>query len=140
MSENKKVINETNAKAEATTQETTKFTIDYILKMLEKISNDQAHLTTALEKLSKWESKGPGDVGTADLADAIAHVVDAREDTNRKLISLYEKMYDDLKAKQPMSEEKFDLLSLALGDLSRDLTPMQTKEALTEALQIIAKS
>ena len=49
-------------------------------------------------------------------------------------------MYDDLKAKQPMSEEKFDLLSLALGDLSRDLTPMQTKEALTEALQIIAKS
>ena len=140
MSENKKVINETNAKAEATTQETTKFTIDHILTMLENISKDQAHITAALEKLSKLESKGPGDVGTADLADAIAHVVDAREDTNRKLIALYEKMYDDLKAKQPMSEEKFDLLSLALGDLSRDLTPMQTKEALTEALQIIAKS
>ena len=140
MSENKKVINETNAKAEATTQETTNYTIDYILKMLEKISNDQAHLTTALEKLSKLESKGPGDVGTADLADAIAHVVDAREDTNRKLIALYVKMYDDLKAKQPMSEEKFDLLSLAIGDLSRDLPPFETKEALTEALKIIAKS
>ncbi len=140
MSENKKVVNETNAKAEATTQETTKYTIDYILTMLENISKDSAYLTAALEKLSKLESKCPGDVGTADLADAIAHVVDAREDTNRKLIALYEKMYDDLKANQPMSEQKFDLLSLTLGDLCRDLTPIETKEALTEALKIIAQS
>jgi hypothetical protein len=140
MSENKKVINETNAKAEATTQETTNYTIDYILKMLEKISNDQAHISTALEKLSKLESKGPFGADTAELADSIAHVVDSREETNRKLISLYEKMYDDLKAKQPMNEEKFNLFSLAIGNLSESLTPIETKEALAEALQIIANS
>ena len=140
MSENKKVINETNAKAEATTQETTNYTIDYILKMLEKIANDQAHITAALEKLSKLESKGPGDVGTADLADSIAHVVDAREDTNRKLIALYEKMYKDLISQRPMSEEKFDLFSLAIGDLTRDLPIEEKQEALAEALQIIANS
>ena len=140
MSENKNLNNQTKAKTPEACEKSTKFTVDYILTMLENISKDGAHLTAALEKLSKLESKGPGDVGTADLADAIAHVVDSREETNRKLITFYEKMYDDLKAKQPMSEQKFDLLSLALGDLSRDLTPLETKEALTEALKIIAQS
>lgn len=140
MSENKNVNNQTKQQAQATPEQSTKYTVDYILLMLENISKDQAHLTAALEKLSKLESKGPGDVGTADLADAIAHVVDSREETNRKLIALYEKMYNDLKSKQSMSEQKFDLLSLTLGDLSKDLTPFQTKEVLTEALKIIAKS
>ena len=140
MSDNKAQNNQTKPQTPAIPEKPTKFTIDYILTMLENITKDQAHLNAALEKLSKLESKGPGDVGTADLADAIAHVVDSREETNRKLIAFYEKMYDDLKAKQPMSEQKFDLLSLTLGDLSRDLTPVQTKEALTEALKIIAES
>jgi hypothetical protein len=49
-------------------------------------------------------------------------------------------MYDDLKAKQPMNEEKFNLFSLAIGNLSESLTPIETKEALAEALQIIANS
>ena len=140
MSENKNVNNNSKPQTPAIPETPTKFTIDYILTMLESISKDGAHLNAALEKLTKLESKGPGDVGTADLADAIAHVVDSREETNRKLIAFYEKMYDDLKASQPMSEQKFDLLSLTLGDLSRDLTPFQTKEVLTEALKIIAKS
>lgn len=140
MSENKTQNNQTKPQTPTIPQTPSKFTVDYILSMLENISKDGAHLTAALEKLSKLESKGPGDVGTADLADAIAHVVDSREDTNRKLIAFYEKMYDDLKAQKPMSEEKFDLFSLAIGDLSRDLTPIQTKEALTEALKIIAQS
>ena len=140
MSENKTQNNQTKPQTPTIPEQPKKYTIDYILKMLENITKDQAHLNAALEKLSKLESKGPGDVGTADLADAIAHVVDSREETNRKLIALYEKMYDDLRAAQPMSEQKFDLFSLTLGDLSRDLTPVQTKEALTEALKIIAQS
>ena len=56
------------------------------------------------------------------------------------MLKLYEKMYDDLKPQQPMSEEKFDLFSLALGDLSRDLPVEQNQEALAETLQIIANS
>ena len=140
MSENKIQNNQAKPQTPAIPEKPSKFTVDYILSMLENIAKDQAHLTAALGKLSKLESKGPGDVGTADLADAIAHVVDSREETNRKLITFYEKMYDDLKAMQPMNEQKFDLFSLALGDLSRDLTPVQTKEALTEALKIIAQT
>ena len=136
MSENKVQNNNQAPQTPAIPQQPTKFTVDYILLMLENISKDQAHLTAALEKLSKLESKGPGDVGTADLADAIAHVVDSREETNRKLITFYEKMYDDLRATQPMSEQKFDLLSLALSDLSQGLTP----EALNDVLKIIAES
>ena len=136
MSENKVQNNNNIPQTPAIPQQPTKFTIDYILLMLENISKDQAHLTAALQKLSKLESKGPGDVGTADLADAIAHVVDSREETNRKLITFYEKMYDDLRATQPMSEQKFDLLSLALSDLSQGLTP----EALNDVLKIIAES
>ncbi len=140
MSENKVQNNNNKPQTPAIPEKPTKYTIDYILLMLENISKDQAHLTAALEKLSKLESKGPGDVGTADLADAIAHVVDSREETNRKLITFYEKMYDDLRATQPMSEQKFDLISLAIGDLSEGLTPVETKEALNDVLKIIAES
>ena len=136
MSEIKVQNNNQAPQTPAIPQKPTKFTVDYILLMLENISKEQAHLTAALQKLSKLESKGPGDVGTADLADAIAHVVDSREETNRKLIAFYEKMYDDLKAAQPMSEQKFDLLSLALSDLSEGLTP----DALNDVIKIIAKS
>ena len=129
MSENKKVLNENNAKAEATTQETTNYTIDYILKKLDEIAKDKSHIIDVL-------ALAEGQID--DLA--LGNIIEEREKTNRQLISFYEKMYDDLKASQPMSEQKFDLLSLALGDLSRDLTPIQTKEALTEALKLIIQS
>ena len=97
-------------------------------------------MNNALEQLASMPKSDPGDIAGQEKAKAIGDIVRCRETTNQQALRLYEKMYNDLISQRPMSEEKFDLLSLALGDLSRDLTPMQTKEALTEALQIIAKS
>ena len=105
MSENKKTdstINKTSneiadVKAELPSE---KLTIDYILSKLEEISVGQAFATDAILELGKMKSGGPGDVGTQEQAKAVGEIIKAREETNQKLIALYEKMYDDLKPKQ----------------------------------------
>lgn len=102
MSENKNVNIETTTKPET---EPKKYTIEYILEQIGKIAENQEHINDALQKLTLMESKGPGDVGTHGQAEAIAKVVTAREETNQKLIALYEKMYDDLKPKKEESNK-----------------------------------
>lgn len=123
-----------------TTKPKEKLTINYVLNQIEQIVKDNEYIHNALEQLASMPKSDPGDIAGQEKAKAIGDIVRCRETTNQQALRLYEKMYNDLISQRPMSEEKFDLLSLALGDLSRDLTPMQTKEALTEALQIIAKS
>jgi len=102
MSENKTVAHTANPEmtVDANQVPVNKFTIEYLLDRLEEIALNQSHLTEALTKLSKMESKGAGDVGTEGQAHAIAAVVAAREKTNQKLLDLYLKMYEDLQLKQ----------------------------------------
>ena len=78
-----------------------KFTIDYILSKMEELSHDQDFLLTdMLSKLGELKSGGPGDVGTQGIAAAIAEIVKARTANTHKLIALYEKMYNDLRASE----------------------------------------
>ena len=129
MSENKNINNnQTKPQTPAIPEMPTKYTVDYILTMLEKISNDQTHITSALEKLSKLKSKGPF---SADPVDAIAHIVDAREDTNRKLISFYEKMYNDLTSNQRTLKE------MAIKALEKVADDQEKIAAISEVLDTI---
>ena len=122
MSENKKVDSINNNKpnnngtpkevTEATAnllnsseQRSEKLTMDYLLGKLEEISLGQAFLTDAISELGKMKSGGPGDVGTQEQAKAVGEIIKAREATNRKLIALYEKMYDDLTSRQTSLKE-----------------------------------
>ncbi len=88
------------ANAAAEPQSPEKLTMDYLLSKLEEITTGQAFLTDAIAELGKMKSGGPGDVGTQEQAKAVGVIIQAREETNRRLIALYEKMYDDLMAKQ----------------------------------------
>ncbi|MBQ8210347.1 MAG: hypothetical protein IJZ35_07195 [Clostridia bacterium] len=86
MSENK-VTTET-----ATTH---KYTIEYILEQIEKIAADTAYLLDAIKECSNPDCAAIfGDT----RAMALGNIVESREKRNQKLISFYEKVYNDLKA------------------------------------------
>lgn len=77
-----------------------KFTMEYLLQKIEEISKDQPYISEAIAALEHVQSGGPGDVGAQAKAHALGEIVKAREATNQKLLSLYEKMYDDLKSEK----------------------------------------
>lgn len=99
---------EENIKSECT------YSIEYILSQIAKIQEQTEYLNTALEKLSLMgdgESGGPGSPGNIQgqaKAQAIGDIVRCRETTNQKMLSLYEKMYDDLKPEN--SNQKLNVL------------------------------
>ena len=113
-----------------------KLTMDYLLGKLEEISLGQAFLTDAISELGKMKSGGPGDVGTQEQAKAIGEIIKAREATNQKLIALYEKMYDDLKPDKKINNERVAVIGTLIETLGEGLTPVESKEALTEILEI----
>ena len=71
-------------------------TLSYILERIESIAKDNQYIHEALSQLSELKTAGPGDICGQSKADAIAHVVDAREETNRKLLAFYEMLYKDV--------------------------------------------
>ena len=73
-------------------------TLMYVISQIERISRDTDYIREALNELKNIKSAGPGDICGQGKADAIAHVVDAREDTNRKLIGFYEMLYKDIQS------------------------------------------
>ena len=109
------------------TKPTEKLTMDYVLGQIEKIATETEYLHNAISELSKTNS---GDVGTLEKAHALGEIVTSREHTNQRLLSLYEKMYDDLKAQSFPSErervveklleqlENPNLLAPALGTIA----------------------
>ncbi|MBR2047799.1 MAG: hypothetical protein IJ960_04300 [Oscillospiraceae bacterium] len=125
MSEHKEAISTVNP------SDTGRFTIDYILGKLEELSSSQALAMAAISELGKIKSGGPGDLGTEGQAIAIGDVVKARETTNQRLIAFYEKMYDDLTAKQPSVKE------IALRALEKASDNEDKCRVLSEALDTI---
>ena len=113
-----------------------KLTMDYLLGKIEEISLGQAFLTDAISELGKMKSGGPGDVGTQEQAKAIGEIIKAREATNQKLITLYEKMYDDLKPDKKINNERIAVIGTLIETLGEGLTPIESKEALIEILGI----
>lgn len=68
----------------------------------------------------------------------VCSVFKMRETTLIKMLEIYEKMYDDLKPKQPkeIDTEKVAILSTLMTTLGEGMTPVESKEALTEILGI----
>ena len=74
-------------------------TIQYILKALEGIAQDNAYLLVAMDALREITQDHAGDVAGQGKAQAIGEVVKQREQTHQQMIALYTQMYNDL-AKQ----------------------------------------
>ena len=116
------------------TKPTEKLTMDYVLGQIEKIATETEYLHNAISELSKTNSVGPGDVGTQEKAHALGEIVTSREHTNQRLLSLYEKMYDDLKS-QSLPSEKERLIAMLLGELGNHVLSGSSKKAIEQALQ-----
>lgn len=69
-----------------------------IFEQIRAITADSSHIREALVTLEKLETRtqgGPNDAfGIQGKAEAIANVVQARENTNLRMIALLEKIYD----------------------------------------------
>ena len=80
--------------ATKTTRLTKQEYLDYMLKQMAEIQEDNAHILTALAQLATMEINP----GTPDSrAMAMGNIIEARESTNRKLLAMYQDIYNDLK-------------------------------------------
>ena len=115
------------------TKSTEKLTMDYILGQIEKIATETEYLHNAISELSKTNSGGPGDVGTQEKAHALGEIVTSREHTNQRLLSLYEKMYDDLKS-QSVPTERERIIDTMLESLGNRNVARKTQDAIVDIL------
>ena len=110
-----------------------KLTMDYVLEQIEKIATETEYLHNAISELSKTNSCGPGDVGTQEKAHALGEIVTSREHTNQRLLSLYEKMYDDLKS-QSVPTERERIIDTMLESLGNPKVARTTQDAIVDIL------
>ena len=115
------------------TKPTEKLTMDYVLEQIEKIATETEYLHNAISELSKTNSGGPGDVGTQEKAHALGEIVTSREHTNQRLLSLYEKMYDDLKT-QSLPSERERIIDTMLESLGNRNVARKTQDAIVDIL------
>lgn len=98
------------------------YNIENILSQIAKIQEQTDYLNNALEKLSQMgdgESGNPGAPGNIQgqaKAQAMGDIVRCRETTNQKMLSLYEKMYDDLSGKKVLKDKALSALEKCAGD------------------------
>ncbi|HWQ59367.1 MAG TPA: hypothetical protein VN540_10140 [Clostridia bacterium] len=88
-----------------------KLTMNYVLEQIERIATQTGYLDAALQKLGEMEdgenaeSCSPGNLQGKAKAEAIGSIVQSREETNQRLLSLYTMMYVDLKPKAKPQEK-----------------------------------
>ena len=94
MSENTNVAAQS---AENTTaaQSAEKLTVDYILTQIEKIMDNTAYISEALNTIALITETGPGD----ERPRAAADIARCRETTNQQTLAFYQRIYNDLKTK-----------------------------------------
>ena len=90
------------------------YSIEYILLQIAKIQEQTEYLNNAIDKLSQMSDGDSGDCGAPGniqgqaKAKAMGDIVRCRETTNQQMLSLYEKMHDDLKPTS--ANKKLDIL------------------------------
>lgn len=123
-----------DAVAAACETESPRPSIAYVLSRIDRIMNDTAYLHEALDVLKAMApTAGPGDLAGASRAEAVGNVVTAREETNRKLLELFQKMYDDLKPKKPSGDvRRINELAEAL---TGNINPVRAESIIARAAQ-----
>jgi hypothetical protein len=112
-----------------------------ILQRIDLLIGDTAYLRESVNALEKIESGGagdaysPGDIGTQAKAMAIASVIEQREQTNREMIALLNRMYDDLSPavttrKHPRTPDETKLIERLI-----DQSPEMSDETLRVFLE-----
>lgn len=87
-----------------------KYSIEYILEQLERIATDTEYLHSTIAELGKVITGGAGDIGASDKAKAFGEIVRSREETNRKLIDFYQKIYNDLIPSDSLKHKALEII------------------------------
>lgn len=88
------------------TNQAEEYSIPYLLRQIAAIQAETAYVREAIGRLAAMpdgDSGAPGSPGNIQgqaKAEALAGIVKCREATNQQLLSLYEKMYEDLRRGQ----------------------------------------
>ena len=115
-------------------ENSSKMTLDYVLGQIEYIQKNDAYLKEALNTLSGITSGVPGDVGALEKAKAIGKSIAEREETNRHLLSFYQKMYEDLKPqKQEVSAEMVQFQQMC--DMLHRIVPQDAADIIRKSMQ-----
>jgi len=110
---NTNIIEQNEACAIKTTPE---LTVEYILLQIKAIQENAAYLYQAISEVKQIEVVGPSDIGSQSKANAIAETVKSREETNRRLIDAYLKMYDRLTAEDKLRDKCLGIIERAVDN------------------------
>ena len=92
-----------SATTSVTNESDSQLTVNYILTQMEKIRSENGYIHKAIESVQDirphepCDNSGAQDFGSQAKAQAIQGIVSSRENTNQKLLHMYERMYDDIK-------------------------------------------
>lgn len=99
MSDNTNILNK-NAVTGQDGKKTKGVTAEYLLYLIEKMADDTDYLKNAVNQMGCLQE----DMAADEVAHGIAQIVSSREETNRQILKLYEKMYDDAVGKRTDSD------------------------------------
>lgn len=129
----------------STPQDGPLLSVDYVLRQLEAVHQDDAHISGALNTLTAMEDGYCGDPGSPGnllgqaKANAIRDIAVRRENTNLELIKFYEKLYDDLRSEtcppQPRKMEPQEIYEL----IERNRLSGMNDEALHAELMAVLR-
>ncbi|MBR6051978.1 MAG: hypothetical protein IKP68_12370 [Clostridia bacterium] len=138
-------IDKTTGEVTETTVPASKYNLEYALEQIERIANDQKHITEAMDALKSAASNSEATIeqgGTNDkVAEAVAETVKAREATNQKLIEFYLKMVDELKPnakpEKKIDKSVIDFIQTMYGKVLDTTVDFDDDEARNEAISNI---
>ena len=139
LEEEKMTENIATAEAVVTEENVSKtLSIDYVLAQIEKIVDNTAHITEALNSLKDVCSNYPGDSGAEGKARGITEIVKCRETTNQQLLAFYTKVFNDLMApkKDPLTEKMELIKNVRLSTL-QDMREFYSEDELLERADTI---
>ena len=129
----------------STPQDGPLLSVDYVLRQLEAVHQDDAHISRAMDTLTAMEDGYCGDPGSPGnllgqaKASAIRDIAVQRENTNLELIRFYEKLYDDLRSEtcppQPRKMEPREIYDL----IERNRLSGMNDEALHAELMAVLR-
>lgn len=131
-----------------------KYNVDYVLEQIGKIHTELQDLKNTISSIHcvtdanrRSTVNNPDEEGQSEQCEVLENVAIAkvksivevfhhREETLQRLLAFYEKAYDSLLPKPHTESERVTLLKTVIETLGEGMTPIESKEALRDILEV----